>query len=345
MSADSGSSSKVGMFGLLPESKTPWTEFVFSYSLQGLAVLVFVWLSIIQPHLLAPPEHALRSVELVPTPPPVNHQAQPVRRLPVIAALDPPPTALRLPPSVARPKIKNEVAPAPEVRVQDQKLDPVPINQPPIPTRIVRTNVFSTGSSAAPTTARPAQQVQTGGFGDPNGIAAKGTPGKAVNIAQLGSFDLPEGGGYGNGTGGAKGVRGVVVSSGFGNGVAVDPRPSTPRGSVHQSAFGDASAPAPETHARPVQAASRIVEAEILSKPVPAYTEEARRLRVEGEVLLQAVLEADGKVRVLRVVRGLGHGLDDEAVRAAQQIRFKPAMQDGQPADSTVILHIIFQLA
>ena len=56
-------------------------------------------------------------------------------------------------------------------------------------------------------------------------------------------------------------------------------------------------------------------------------------------------MEASGNLRVLRVVHGLGHGLDDNAVKAAQQIRFKPATKNGQPADSTVVLHIIFQLA
>ena len=88
-----------------------------------------------------------------------------------------------------------------------------------------------------------------------------------------------------------------------------------------------------------------MVPAEILSKPTPAYTEEARRLRVEGEVLLEVVLEASGRVHVVRVVRGLGHGLDESAVRAAEQISFKPALRDGQPSDSTAVLHIIFQLA
>jgi TonB family protein len=85
--------------------------------------------------------------------------------------------------------------------------------------------------------------------------------------------------------------------------------------------------------------------AEIISKPVPAYTPEARAQRIEGEVLLEVVFEASGKLRVLRVVRGLGHGLDDAAVRAAEQIRFKPALKDGQPSDSTAVVHIIFQLA
>ncbi len=88
-----------------------------------------------------------------------------------------------------------------------------------------------------------------------------------------------------------------------------------------------------------------MVPAEILFKPVPAYTQEARALRIEGEVLLEVVLEASGGLRVLRVLSGLGHGLDDNAIKAAEQIRFKPALRNGQPADSTVVLHIIFQMA
>jgi hypothetical protein len=45
------------------------------------------------------------------------------------------------------------------------------------------------------------------------------------------------------------------------------------------------------------------------------------------------------------VVRGLGHGLDEAAIAAANKIRFKPALRDGQPADSTAIVHVTFQLA
>jgi TonB family protein len=190
--------------------------------------------------------------------------------------------------------------------------------------------------------------VQTGGFGDPNGIPAKTTQTRAVNIAQSGGFDMPTGPGYGNGTGGATGARGVVASTGFGNGVATgNSNTAAPRATVHQAGFGDADVPAPPTvQAQPAaQAAAKIVPAEILSKPTPIYTDEARVKRIEGEVLLQVVLEASGKLRVLKIVHGLGHGLDDAAVRAAEQIRFKPALQDGQPSDSTVVLHIIFQLA
>jgi TonB family protein len=84
---------------------------------------------------------------------------------------------------------------------------------------------------------------------------------------------------------------------------------------------------------------------EILSKPRPVYTEEARRQRIEGEVLLQILFAASGEVHVLRIVRGLGHGLDESAIAAAEAIRFRPAEQAGIAADSNAIVHIVFQLA
>lgn len=80
-------------------------------------------------------------------------------------------------------------------------------------------------------------------------------------------------------------------------------------------------------------------------KPKPEYTVEARQMKLEGEVLIRVLFTAAGEVRVLDVVQGLGHGLDQNAIRAAQQIRFKPAQRDGQPVDSTATVHIVFQLA
>lgn len=140
----------------------------------------------------------------------------------------------------------------------------------------------------------------------------------------------------------------MVISTGFGNGTATgDNHRRVPQNIVQQSGFGDADVPAPpsvHSHSTEVSAASG-VPAEIISKPVPVYTQEARSLRIQGEVLLEVVLQASGNLHVVRVVRGLGHGLDDNAVKAAEQIRFKPATRGGQPADSTVVLHIIFQLA
>jgi TonB family protein len=310
------------------------------------------------PAAVAAPEHNFRSVLLVSTPVPVNHQPQPMLALPepVVAHLEPPVKALRLPAPEPKPAVRVKAAEdesAPAVSIA-RKMDPPALaSAPVIPQEAVKTNVFSTGSSAAPTMARvPAQiqtsHVQTGGFGDPKGLPAKVGQSKAVTIAALGSFDLPSGPGYGNGTGGARGLAGVVTSAGFGNGTAIEkPRAHAATGTVQASGFADsdvAAGPAARSHPAEV-AAAKVVPAEILSKPTPAYTLEARQLRIEGEVLVEAVLQASGNLRVVRVVRGLGHGLDDNAVRAAEKIHFRPAMRNGEPADSTVVLHIIFQLA
>lgn len=347
----SSSASQETLFSLLPKTRTPWTEFVFSTGTQALVIALLVWVRLLIPVAAAAPAHTSRLVVLVSTPAPVNHQPQPVVQLPkpvLVANLDPPTSAIHLPAPQPKAPVRVEDDPAPAVSITPKKPEPLPLSSAPvIPKQAVKTNVFSTGSSATPTLARAPSQVQTGGFGDPNGVPAKANQGKAVNIAALGSYDLPSGPGYGNGTGGAKGVPGVVVSSGFGNGTATaDSRPRAPQSTVQTSGFASADVPAPPTvHSHSAEAAVRAVPAEILSKPTPIYTQEARSLRIEGEVLLEVVLEASGSLRVVRVVRGLGHGLDDNAVKAAEQIHFKPAMRDGQPADSTVVLHIIFQLA
>jgi TonB family protein len=193
------------------------------------------------------------------------------------------------------------------------------------------------------------QKVQTGGLGDPNGVPARDNPGHAVTIARLGSFDMPAGPGEGNGTGGAKGARGVVASAGFGNGVATGDnsgRLSASRGTVRQGGFGDADVVTPsQAKSKVPEPLSKTVPAEITFKPRPVYTEEGRRLKVEGEVLLEVVFTATGQIRIQRVVQGLGHGLDESAIRAAEKIQFKPALKDGQPSDFQAVLHIVFQLA
>ena len=146
----------------------------------------------------------------------------------------------------------------------------------------IRTGIFSTGSSAAPTTNLPAQKVQTGGFGDPNGIKGEGKPGKTGNIASLGSFDLPVGPGAGNGTGGANGAKGTVASAGFGNGVAPvggggNGGGGSNRG-VRQGGFGDVDGSAkPEAPKKRAETGPAQIPVEILFKPKPDYTDDARK--------------------------------------------------------------------
>jgi TonB family protein len=57
------------------------------------------------------------------------------------------------------------------------------------------------------------------------------------------------------------------------------------------------------------------------------------------------VFGANGQLHVNRVVRGMGHGLDEAAIEAANKMRFKPAVRNGLPVDSTAIVHVVFQLA
>jgi TonB family protein len=334
------------MFSSLPRYQAPWKESLASYGLLTVVIAILIWIPVLHPEILQEPKKDYHAIELVPTPVPVDHTPQRQLPRPVVARVEPAPDALRLPAPQPLPKPRPvEEAPVPEVKVQTRKMDPLPTTAPIMPKQGVKTNVFSSGSSAPQTVNLPAEKVQTGGFGDPRGVPARTSQTQAVNIAQAGGFDMPTGPGYGNGSGGEKGVRGVVASTGFGSGVAVQTS-NAPQGKVQSAGFASADVPAPASvQSHPATQIAKVVPAEILSKPLPTYTEEARTQKIEGEVLLEVVFEASGRLRVVKVVRGLGHGLDDAAVHAAEQIRFKPALKDGQPSDSTAVVHIIFQLA
>ena len=145
--------------------------------------------------------------------------------------------------------------------------------------------------------------------------------------------------------GGARSGR-AVSTSGFGAGPAPAPAQAPPRAEiVKPGGFGDAPAAAsPATAAKP-KGDQVVTPVEVLSKPVPAYSDEARTLKIEGDVVLEVESSAEGTVRVLRVIRGLGHGLDELAARAAERIRFKPARAGGQAVDFRTSVLIVFRLA
>lgn len=326
-----------------------------SFVLQCLGVVLLVVLPMLFPQQLIPSYH-YSVVELVnprtevpvPPPPPKVRAKTPPAAVPV----EPPKMAHLMAPVLqpVAPKPKPRFVPTPETVKANPVFAPTKIDsalaQPARPREEVKTGMLNTGSAAPATVNKPIQQVQTGGFGDPDGIAGKGNPSKRANIAQKGSFDLPGGPGYGNGTGGANGVRGTVASAGFGNGVAIPVNTTGNRGTVKHAGFADESTAVSDApKQRKVESASATQPVEITSKPDPAYTQEARTLKLEGEVLLNVVFEASGQVRILGVARGLGHGLDQSAIHAAEQIRFKPARRDGKPVDFPAIVHIVFQLA
>jgi TonB family protein len=335
---------------LLPEAQPRWDLFSAGFGLQCLAVAALVIIPMLMPQKL---EVVRRYWTMPIEAPPVvawkPQPVQPVKPIPIkreVAKVVEPPKPVVVPVEIPKPKIYTPVATAPVAKpATARKNTPtpdVPIVAKAFPDQNPPTSM---GSSAIPTIRKPREDVQTGGFGDPDGVAANGKTNHAANIAVKGSFDLPPGPGTGNGTGGAKGAKGVIASTGFGNGVAVGGPGGPNHGSVQQGGFTDEHAVAAGPRVKQTAAVSNTTPLHILSKPTPAYTDEGRTKKIEGDVLLEVVFTASGEVKVQRVVQGLGYGLDDSAKSAARQIRFTPAQQDGHPVDSTAIVHIVFALA
>lgn len=79
-----------------------------------------------------------------------------------------------------------------------------------------------------------------------------------------------------------------------------------------------------------------------LNIPKPRYTETARANGIEGSVVLRVLVGEDGIVKSVRVVRGLPDGLTEQAIAAARETKFKPAMKDGKPVPFMVGLEISF---
>jgi TonB family protein len=244
------------------------------------------------------------------------------------------------PVELPKPTIYNPVVSAPVARQvrKTQEVQEVakvfPDQNPPL----------SIGSSAPPTLRKPREAVQTGGFGDPNSVPDNNNKTRNPNMTAQGGFDMPSGPGVGNGTGGAKGAKGVTVSAGFGNGVAVGTPGGGSRGGVQQGVFADEQAStAPKV--KQTAAVTNTKPVEILFKPKPAYTSEARNKRIEGDVRLQVLFTSSGEIKVEKIVQGLGYGLDESAVAAAHQIKFHPALQDGQPVDFSGVIRMTFELA
>ena len=345
---------------MLPEGDSRWQRVGISAVAQIIIVAFLLALPLFFPERLktalnmqvVPLSMPVTEIPVAPPPPPPPKAKVAPAPKPVVieeSKLNPKQPHIFLQKKVLQPKIEHVETKAPDIVPPTPVLDTKFIdntNQPKRPREEVKVANLDTGSAAAPTVKLPVNKVQTGGFGDPNGLPGKGDPNKTTNVNRLGSPALPGGPGYGNGTGGDKGARAVVASTGFGNGIANPPQGGK-QGVVQKSGFGDTQ-PVSMAQLRPKQtddAAGKLLPAEVISKPTPAYTAEARNLRIEGEVVLEVVFEASGKLRVVRVVQSLGHGLDESAMHAAEQIHFKPAKRDGQPSDYTALVHIVFQLA
>jgi TonB family protein len=144
-----------------------------------------------------------------------------------------------------------------------------------------------------------------------------GQLGNPLAAAMLPSNGTGRGGGIGSGSSGGVGAgSGPGVGPGYGGGIG---------GGIFRVG-GGVSAP------------------RAIYDPEPEYSEEARKAKFQGAVVLSAVIGADGRPRDIRVARSLGLGLDEQAIAAVQNWKFEPAMKDGQPVAVLVNIEVEFRL-
>jgi len=151
----------------------------------------------------------------------------------------------------------------------------------------------------------PLPQIQANNYGLPTGI-----PGPPSNGSG-------SGGGIGSGKGGGVGS---------GNGVGFGPGSGAGTGGGVYKIGGGVSSPVP------------------IYKPEPEYSEEARKAKFQGSVLLAIVILADGSTTNIRVIRPLGLGLDEKAIEAVQKWKFRPSMKDGHPVAVSANVEVNFRL-
>ena len=144
-----------------------------------------------------------------------------------------------------------------------------------------------------------------------------GNPSSAPLPSAPPSNGTGSGGGIGSGSGGGVGVgHGPGVGAGSGGGIG---------GGVYKVG-GGISAP------------------QAISTPDPEYTEEARNAKTQGMCVLWLIVDEHGNPRDIRVVRGLGFGLDAKAIEAVKQWRFQPALKDGRPVNVQISVEVGFKL-
>jgi TonB family protein len=336
-------------FGLLPEPEGRSASFITSslVNISILGVLLYVGMTarqVIQRH------YEMTELIVPNNPPPPEKIKQP-----------PPP---KLPPPPEQPKLQMQLQPK-QIVMPKPKPEPKPVQMEaklnlPKMEEAKPQIILAPQPKAALSAAMPAQdarvklstsQVHLGQtFGvtpNPNAtrpatVAAIGNPYGGMQGPAVAPHGLVGSAGLG-GTkfGSSAGVVGKVASAGIPGSTGTGNREGY--GKVASAGIPAAApmAAAPRMAAQPVQS----TQVEVLSKPPVQYTAEARQLHVEGDVVLNVTFLASGRVEVHGIVRGLGHGLDEEARRVAEQIRFRPATSDGHPVDFTTKITITFQLA
>lgn len=128
--------------------------------------------------------------------------------------------------------------------------------------------------------------------------------------------------------------------------IATPPLPSNAgQGELTTEAVGPASSAETKPESSiPAAQQPRLQSPRILHIYLPEYTEKARDKKIEGEVVVRALFQRDGRIKNARVEKGLGFGLDDRAVEATKRIGFFPAQLDGKDVDAQVRIVFSFKI-
>jgi len=278
----------------------------------------------------------------LPPPPKVVETPEPPKiKLPEVKLVEPPkPITVAVPKPVpvivpAPPKIQQAAA-APKVQAVTMAAKSASVvNNDPHPTAVALGHPDSPVPFQKSGPAVASVNMNRGMQGMPPTNSGGGPPAKAISLGN----GSP--GGQIGGTAVAK-VEGVKIGGCIGctgTGPGNGNRPQAAQVGLGQTL---AAAPTPTQIAKaPMKTAPQV-----LFKPKPAYTAEATSQHIEGTVTVKIKVAANGSVTVVGVQSGLGHGLDESAVRCAQGIRFKPAVDaTGNPVDWEGVVNITFQMA